>query len=64
MNFQVLTIAKTDTKVNETNVVFRMLVPYIYRSLFFRKNGFFLSSYDFFFVFCLFLSVCDVYKYC
>ena len=50
-------------QLNETNVAFGMSLTYIYRSLFFKKNGFFFSSYDFFWFF-LFLRVCDVYKYC
>ena len=40
---------------NETNVVvFGMSVLYIYRSLSFKKNGFFLSAYDFFLFFLIF----------
>ena len=39
---------------NETNVVFGMSVPFLYKSVFFEKNGFFLF---------LFVSVCGVYKY-
>ena len=50
---------------NETNVVFGMSVPYIYRSLFFLKEWFiFYQLMIFFLFFFLFLSVCDVYKYC
>ena len=64
LEISVFQITARNVNINETSVVFRMSVPYIYRSLFFKKNGFFYHLLIFFVFLFLFLSVCDVYKYC
>ena len=45
-------------KPNETNVVFGMLVPYIYIDLYFLNRMVFLSSFDFFWFFYFFIFKC------